>query len=192
MATMTVRKASLMLECLRHCTLALIVVSVSEKMWFWILSSACNVENHPVTGRDTSYITVVELAALHHELAVGHCVALLTSRWKTLALVAGLIQIWSTAGAYDQLKLGGVAVMEELARQIQSHVDAYSDPDNVSWADSHFYTGSRRLGYDLAPSIRRHVARHIKDFMETERAQRRFRGRVWCNAAGVGGNGGAA
>ena len=36
--------------------------------------------------------------------------------------------------------------MEEPARQIQSHVDAFSDLDNVSWADSRFHTGSRRVG----------------------------------------------
>ena len=58
--------------------------------------------------------------------------------------------------------------MEELARQIQSYVDANSDPDNVSWADSRFYTGSRRAGDALVPSLRRHVARQIKDFKETK------------------------
>ena len=31
--------------------------------------------------------------------------------------------------------------MEEPARQILSCVDAHSDPDNVSWSDSRFYTG---------------------------------------------------
>ena len=33
-------------------------------------SFACNHEDHPVTHRDESDITAVELAALHHELAV--------------------------------------------------------------------------------------------------------------------------
>ena len=50
----------------------------------------------------------------------------------------GLIQIWYTSGTYDQLNLGDMAAVEEPARQIQSYVDAYIDPDNVSWADSHF------------------------------------------------------
>ena len=36
----------------------------------------------------------------------------------------GLIQMWYIAGTYDQLNLGGVAAMEELARQIKSFVDA--------------------------------------------------------------------
>ena len=36
--------------------------------------------------------------------------------------------------------------MQELARQIQSYVDANNDPDNVSWSDSRFYIGSRRAG----------------------------------------------
>ena len=33
-------------------------------------SFACNYEDHPVTRRDDSDVTAVELAALHHELAV--------------------------------------------------------------------------------------------------------------------------
>ena len=33
-------------------------------------SFACNYKDHPVTRRDGSDITAVELAALHHELAV--------------------------------------------------------------------------------------------------------------------------
>ena len=37
----------------------------------------------------------------------------------------------------------------------------------------------------MVPSLRRHVARQI---METEPAQRRFRGRVWWNASGAGGD----
>ena len=86
-----------------------------------------------------------------------------------------LIQIWYAAGTYDQLYLGGVAAMEEPARQIQGCVDAHSDPDHMSWADSRYYTGFRRAGA-LVPSLRRHVAPQIKDFKETELAQRRFRG----------------
>ena len=64
MVTMTVMKASLMLQYLHLCTPALLVVSVSEKTWFWI----CNYEGHPVTRRDESDITAVGRAALHHEL----------------------------------------------------------------------------------------------------------------------------
>ena len=60
--------------------------------------------------------------------------------------------------------------MEELARQIQSHVDVCNDSDNVSWSDSRFCTSSRRAGDSLVPSLRRHVA---------EPAQRRFRRRKW-------------
>ena len=39
--------------------------------------------------------------------------------------------------------------MEALARQFQSYVDGYRDPDNVSWADSRFYIASRRAGEAL-------------------------------------------
>ena len=38
----------------------------------------------------------------------------------------------------------------------------------MSWADSPFYTGWRRAGDALVPSLRRHVARPIKEFEETE------------------------
>ena len=98
---------------------------------------ACNCEDHPVTRRDESDITAVELAALHHELAVDPL------RWLSSDAahqqLQGLILIWYTAGTCDQLNLGSVAAMEEQARQIRSHVDAYTDPDNVSWADSCFF-----------------------------------------------------
>ena len=40
--------------------------------------------------------------------------------------------------------------------------------------------------------LRRHVARQINHFKETEPAQRRFRGRVWWNAGGAGGDGAVA
>ena len=74
--------------------------------------------------------------------------------------------------------------MEELAKQIQSHVDAHSDPANASWPDSRFHT--------QVLSLRRHLARQMKEFMETESAQRRFRGRAWWNAGGAGGDVAAA
>ena len=51
--------------------------------------------------------------------------------------------------------------MEELARQIQSDVDAYNHPDSVSWADSRFHTGSRQAGDALVPSLQWHVDRQI-------------------------------
>ena len=55
--------------------------------------------------------------------------------------------------------------MEEPARQIQSYVHAYSDLDNEGWADSRFYTGFWWVGDALVPSLRRHVARQIRDFL---------------------------
>ena len=85
-----------------------------------------------------------------------------------------------------------MAAMEELARQIQSSVDACSDPDIVSWADSRFNTGSRRAGDALVEFLRRHVACPIKAFMEIEPAQRRFRGRVWWYAGGACADGAGA
>ena len=39
----------------------------------------------------------------------------------------------------------------------------------------------------LLPSLRRLVARHVKELRETEPAQRRFRGRAWWNSGGAGG-----
>ena len=60
----------------------------------------------------------------------------------------GLIQVWSSDGIYDQFDSGGVAAIKELARQIQSHVDAYSGLDHVCWSESPFHTGSRRRSCD--------------------------------------------
>ena len=108
------------------------------------------------------------VTALHQELTVDPLRWISESaaekHWHSLDAVYQqmqlLIQIWSTAGAYDQF--WRVAAMEELARQMQSSVDAYNDPDNVSWSDSRFYTGSRRAGDALVPSLRRHGARQVK------------------------------
>ena len=85
-------------------------------------SFACNYEDYLVTHQGESDIIAVELAALHHELAVDPL------RW--FADFAGerhwhssdavyqhfqdLIRIWYTDGTYDQLI--GVATMEELDR----------------------------------------------------------------------------
>ena len=77
--------------------------------------------------------------------------------------------------------------MEELVRQV-AVLDACSGPDNKSWSDSRFYTGSRRAADALVPSLRRHVDRQIKEFRGTE-PSRRFRGRAWWNAGGPGGDG---
>ena len=61
------RDHDLMLGYLRHCNRAPIVVSVSGRTLFWF---TCNYEDHPVTRRDESDITAIELAALHHEFVV--------------------------------------------------------------------------------------------------------------------------
>ena len=156
-----------------------------------------NHEDHPVTRRDESDITAVELAALHRELAVDPLRWIsdfaAEKHWHSSDAVyqqlQRLIQMWSTYGTYDQLNLGGVAAMEELTRQIQSYVDAFSDPDNTSWCLLHVFYTCSRLWF---PSLRRHVARQIKEFRETEPAQQRFRGRAWWNSGGSGGDGAAA
>ena len=72
--------------------------------------------------------------------------------------------------------------MVELARQMQSYVRAYSDPDNVGLSDSRFYTGSRWEANAPVPSLRLNVARQIKEFRETEPTQRRFRAQAWWNS----------
>ena len=45
-----------------------------------------------------------------------------------------------------------------------------------------FLLGSHRAGDAQVTSLPLHVGRHIKEFGETEVAQRRFRGRAWWNA----------
>ena len=89
-------------------------------------SFACN-EDPQVSRRDESDTTAVELSALHHELAVDPL------RWfddfementgiRRMPYTSSC-KGWSTsgnAGTYDQSNWGGVAAMEELAKQIQS------------------------------------------------------------------------
>ena len=118
------------------CTLALIVVPVSA--------------DHPVTRRDESDITAVELAALHRELAVDPL------RWFSAFATD---EHWYYSDAVYQQLQGGIQIwctgIQELARQIQSYVDANNDPDNVSWSDSRFYMGSRRAGDSPAQHFQR-------------------------------------
>ena len=98
----------------------------------------------------------------------------------------GLIQVWSSDGTYDQLNLGVVTATKELARQIQSHVNAYSDLDHVSWCDSRFDTGSRRAGDTLAAFVRWHTDRRIEVILETQPAHPSFGGQVVWYDGGTG------
>ena len=112
----------------------------------WGLNSfACNCKDHPVTHGDENKSLRSSLAATHFpELAVDPLTWFATFEmekyWRSSdedhTELQGLIQFWSSDGTYDQLNLGGVAALNELARQIQSFVDAYSDPDHVNWSDS--------------------------------------------------------
>ena len=53
------------------------------------------------------------------------------------------------------------------------------------------WVGLTRL-FTLVPvGLRRHVARQIKEYRETEPSQRRFRGRAWWNFGISGGDGSA-
>ena len=133
--TMTVMKASWMHEHLHH--------RADRRFRSWedvVLDSfACNNEDYPVTRQNKSDITAVELAALHHEVAVDplHWFAdFATEKHRHSSdaenqQLQGLIQIWYTAGTYDKLNGGGKAAMEDLARQIQSYFDANSNTTGV-------------------------------------------------------------
>ena len=78
------------------------------RMWEDVVldSFACNYEGHPVTRRDDSDITAVELAALHFELAVDplrwFADFAMEKHWHSSDAVylqlQGLIQISYTAG----------------------------------------------------------------------------------------------
>ena len=68
---------------------------------------------------DESNITAVELAVVHHELAVDSLLQFVDSAMEKHWLLAdavhqqlqGLIQIWYICGANDQLNLGGLAAL---------------------------------------------------------------------------------
>ena len=87
----------------------------------------CNFNDHPVTRRDESNVTAVEVAVVHHELEVdsllwfvdfageNHC----GSADAVHQQLQGLIQIWYENGSDDQLNLAGLAATKALARQIQ-------------------------------------------------------------------------
>ena len=87
-------------------------------------SFACNYEGHLVTCRDESGITAVYWLPCTTSLRWTHCVRLLAFVGCRVPTVAGADQfaeVWP--------------LWEEQARQIQSFIDAYSDPDDVSCDD---------------------------------------------------------
>ena len=100
--------------------------------------------------------TFAEPRALVHELA--RLSRLFTDGYHTLNSHLRREE-WSVLRGVSQLNSGGVAAMEDLARQIRICVDVFSDPCSVSWTVSRFYTGTHRAGDALVPSLRRHVAR---------------------------------
>ena len=180
--TRTVRRASLMFGWPHFCSPALIVVSVSGRTWLWtfpLIFQLC--------GPCVSNTTAVALDALHFVLSVDSllwCADFAVGKhWHSSDAVdqqvQGMIQICYTVCTCDQLNLGGVAAVEELARQIRIYVVVCGDPGNMSWSDSRFHTESNRAGDAWCR-------------LYTEPAERRFRGRVWWNASGVGGDGAGA
>ena len=64
-------------------------ISVVQGHWPvpFVNGSRPTAEDHPVTRGDEGSITAVELAAMHPELTVDHCLRLITSRWEILAFV---------------------------------------------------------------------------------------------------------
>ena len=122
--------------------------------------------------RGVGNTTAVELGALHFVLSVDSllwCADFAVDWHSSDAFhlkVPGMIQICYTASTY-------VAAMEELARQIRIFVVVCSDPGKMSWSDSRFFAESHRAGDALVPVPRRHVARQIYEFRETEPSQRR-------------------
>ena len=115
--------------------LAPLFVSVSGRTLFWIRSLATTRIIPSSVEMRESDIAAVELAALRHELAVDplrwFADFAMEKHWHSsdsaYQQLQGLIKIWYTAGTFDQFNLGGVAAVEELARQVQSCVDAHSD-----------------------------------------------------------------
>ena len=55
----------------------------------------------------------------------------------------------------------------------QSHVDAYSDKDYVSFEEAKYFTAPLSVGDAVVPSLRRHISHRMKDGRETDPAYRR-------------------
>ena len=110
--------------------------------------------------------------------------------WRSSAAVhqqlQGLIQIWYINGTHNQLNLGGMAAMKELARQIQDFSDSHGGSDDVSWSGSRLDSGSQRTGDTMAALLRWHIDRRIEEMKETLPAHRSSVGRVWWYDGGTG------
>ena len=129
----------------------------------------CYYEDHPVTRRGNGILSGVELC--ENLLVTGGDPLLWLTNFASLKRIqledAAFIQLESWcrvlhyAGVYDQLNIGGNACLEEVCRQIQSYVDAYSDTANVSFKDARHYTARMTAADVIVPSLKEDVARRI-------------------------------
>ena len=66
------------------------------------------------------------------------------------------------AGQYDQLNLGDTGSLEEVARQIQSYVDAHSDVSCGSWKDAKHFSSRMTAADVIVRALREDVLRRTR------------------------------
>ena len=103
------------------------------------------------------------------------------------------------AGTFDQVNLGGLVLLEVLARRLQAIIDAHSGPPGIkpSWEAARLFAGQEAPDDAVDPALRAYVARKAKDEAEVEHSRHRARqlrggGGAGATADGEGGVDGAA
>ena len=93
----------------------------------------------------------------------------LTEKDRTWHELTVLLDAFWVAATYDALNLGGVAVLEVLARRLVAISEAYRrNPETPNWGGARLLEG-RRDAFDLvSPSLRAVVARRSREDVDRE------------------------
>ena len=85
-----------------------------------------------------------------------------------------IIEAFYYGGCYDQLNLPTVYAFEILATRLQAIMEAYHVPNKPpTWAMAKYYSGVGDDDDEIAPSLRQHGQRRLKEQNELEAARGR-------------------
>ena len=85
-------------------------------------------------------------------------------------------EVVESAGCYDQMNLASLASFELLARRWQLILEAHSrNPGSPDYDGSEYFEGLEKKKFGVAPSLREHVARRMRDDAEIEKQKTKAR-----------------
>ena len=85
-------------------------------------------------------------------------------------------EVVESAGCYDQMNLASLASFELLARRWQLILEAHSrNPGSPDYDGSEYFEGLEKKRFGVAPSLREHVARRMRDDAKIEKQKTKAR-----------------